>query len=304
MKKDIAANKYILQHMMAKRGPIVNWSDAILATKKFPLRHVPAELLACPDFLEFQRQPIRYRTFACEDNNPSAMFVSRISGGHHPPAFQYDLTQIAENPNDGTVGVVLFGRGDFAMVDTSGISNETIYELSAQEQTSILEMESAPRQGNAGGSFYFSKNLDHDVKSLSPATKHSRVFIAKQDATSTRLTVVYVSCLKGAPAPETYNGVYNDVLMQRNDSNEKKENALQSPYLREKYIAEMKSRLRCFCIMHHCGLKNSRVNHWESFNKVLKKMNPKRYSWSGKSVIVHFRVLIVSFWNGVVPQVK
>ena len=85
MKKDIAADKYIHQHMMAKRGPIVNWSDAILATKKFPLRHVPAELLACPDFLEFQRQPIRYRTFACEDNNPSAMFVSRISGGHHPP---------------------------------------------------------------------------------------------------------------------------------------------------------------------------------------------------------------------------
>ena len=38
----------------------------------------------------------------------------------------------------------------------------------------------------------------------------------------------------------------------------------------------MKSRLKCFCIMDHCGLKNSRVNHWESFNKVLKKMNQKK----------------------------
>ena len=107
------------------------------------------------------------------------------------------------------------------MVDSSGISNKTIYELSAQEQTSILEMERAPCQGNAGGTFYFLKNLDHDVKSLSPATKHSQVFIAKQDAIWTRLTVVYVSCLKGAPAPKTYNGVYNDVLMQQNDSKEK-----------------------------------------------------------------------------------
>ena len=110
--------------------------------------------------------------------------------------------------------MVLFGGGNFAMVNTSGISNETIYKLSAQEQSSILEMESAPCQGNAGGTFYFLKNLDHDVKSLFPATKHSQVFIAEQDATSARLTVVCVSCLKGAPAPKMYPGVYNDVLMQ------------------------------------------------------------------------------------------
>ena len=143
------------------------------------------------------------------------MFVTQISGGHLPPSFRYDLTQITEHPNDGTVGVVvLFSGGDFAMVDASGISNETIYELSAQEESSILEMESAPHQGNAGGIFYFSKNLDHHVKLLSPATKHTQVFIAKQDATSTRLTVVYVSCLKGAPATKTYPGIYNDVLMQ------------------------------------------------------------------------------------------
>ena len=82
-------------------------------------------------------------------------------------------------------------------------------------------MESGPCQGNAGGTFYFSKKLDHDVKSLSPAIKHSQVFLAKQDATFTRLTVVYVSCLKGAPASKTYPGVYNDVLMKQNDSKEK-----------------------------------------------------------------------------------
>ena len=270
-KKDMAADKYILQHMLAKKGPIVNWSDALVATNyKFPIRLVPDELLACSDFIEFQRKPIRYRTFACENNKPSQMFVSKISGGHHPPTFQYDLTQIAENPQDGTIGVVLFGDGDFAMVDTSGISNETIYELSAQEQTSILEMESSPRQGTAGGTFYFSKNLDHDVKSLSPATKHSRVFLAKEDATSTRLTVVYVCCLTGVPKPETYHGVYNDVLMKRNKSKDKRANAMESPYLREKYISEMKSRLRCFCIMDHCGLKNSNVNHWASFIEAMK----------------------------------
>ena len=61
------------------------------------------------------------------------MFVSRISGGYHPPTFQYDLTQIAENLQHGTIVVVLFGGGNFAMINTSGISKEKIYKLSAQE---------------------------------------------------------------------------------------------------------------------------------------------------------------------------
>ena len=278
-KKDMAADKYIHQHMLAKRGPIVNWSDAITVPKKnLPLRRMPPELLACPDFLEFQRKPIRYRTFACEDNNPTKMFASKISGGHHPPSFQYDITQIAENPQDGSIGLVLFGDGDFAMVDTSGISNETIYELSAQEQSSILDMESASRQGNAGGTFYFSENFDHDVRSLTTATKHSRVFIAKEEANSARLTVVYMNCAEGAPHAVKYGSVYNDVLMKRNDSIHKRANAMQSPYLREKYIAEMKSRLRCFCIMDYCGLKNVHVKHWDSFLSVLKTTKRESYA--------------------------
>ena len=53
---------------------------------------------------------------------------------------------------------------------------------------------------------------------------------------------------------------------------------MQSPHLREKYTAEMKSRLRCFCIMDHCGLKNLHVNHWDSFNKALKNEPKKAFS--------------------------
>ena len=39
----------------------------------------------------------------------------QISGGHCPPTFQYDLTQIAENPQDGTVGLILYGGSNFIM---------------------------------------------------------------------------------------------------------------------------------------------------------------------------------------------
>ena len=138
----------------SKQKTIVNWSDAIFATKKFWLLHVPVELFACPDLIEFQQKSICYQIYACKINKPTEMFVSRILGGHHPQTLHYNFAQIAKNPQNGTIGLFLFGDGNFAMVDTSGITNETTYELSAQEQPSILDMETAPCQGTAGGRFW------------------------------------------------------------------------------------------------------------------------------------------------------
>ena len=43
-----------------------------------------------------------------------------------------------------------------------------------------------------------------------------QAFLAKQDATSTKLTV------EGVPAPEKYIGIYYDVLMKQNNSKEKR----------------------------------------------------------------------------------
>jgi hypothetical protein len=158
------------------------------------------------------------------------------------------------------------------MVDTSTITNETIYEISAKESSSIVSMETAPRQGSAGGRFHFSNNVDHDVASLSPATKHTRVFVARDNSLSTKLSVVYVNYAheSGTPTVVECQSVYNDVLMKRMNSEEKRRAALGCSHLRSKCISEMKSRLRCFMVMDHYGLKNSNCDHWQSFIKAMR----------------------------------
>ena len=270
--RDHAADVFIEKHMHAKKGPVIDWPDAIaIPAKTIPLNKPPGELLTCPSFLHFSTQPIRVRTIALPDNKPSAMWESRICGGKHPQSFNYAPWQVAENPGDGSIGLLLFGRGDFAMVDTSTISNETIYNLSQGETASILEMETGRRQGAAGGRFHFSDNRDHDVQSLTPATKQTRAFIVKDGSKSTKLELVYINYANGGKRPEAkvFHSVYNDVLMKRLSSQEKRDATKQCPHLREKYIAEMKSRLRCFLIMDHFNLSNPHCWHWKTFLSAL-----------------------------------
>jgi hypothetical protein len=265
--KDKAADMYIVQHMNAKRGPIINWARAVEIDMSLPVS------LDCPTFLFFAKQPIRVRTFKIHDNNPTPMFISRIAGGKHPKDFQYHPSQLAHNPGDGSIGLLLLGDNDFAMVDTSYISNEAIYELSAQETGSILDMDAGSRWGVAGGRFQVSDNKDHDVQSLSPATKHDRVFIAKESSSSTLLDVLYINYdrERGKPTVELFGSLYNEVLMKRKNKREKRNDTLKCKYLREKYLSEMKSRLRCFCVMDKYGLRNTNHDHWQSFKAAVSR---------------------------------
>jgi hypothetical protein len=269
-KRDRAADIYIEQHMNNTKGFVIDWPDAVCVTKGSILSSVqlPAKLMVCPHFVEFMAQPIRVRKIDVPYNKPTETFCSQITGGKHPHHFRYNLDQVAQNPSDGSIGLLIFGGEDFAMVDTSGISNETIYQLSANESQSITEKETGKRQGTAGGSFHLSDNLDHDVQSLSPATKYSRVLIpTRTGSQSTKLDVMYINYGSSTGSPEVcnYQSVYNDVLMRRVSWQEKQKNAMSCPYLREKYIAEMKSRLRAYFVMDHFGLSNKQCAHWPTF---------------------------------------
>jgi hypothetical protein len=277
-KRDYAADVFINNHMMAKKGPVIDWPDAVhVPTTAFPSGRVTSEILACPSFSQFMNHKVLVRRLVIDNNAPTDMFISRIAGGKHPHDFRYHYSQVAENPSDGSIGLLLFGKGDFAMVDTSGISNEAIYQLSAQETKSVMEMETGSRQGCAGGRFHFSDNVDHDVASLSAATKHSRVFIVNEKSASTKLECVYINYGKGGEAVR-YPSVYNDVLMKRLKAKEKKEVAMNCKYHREKYLSEMKSRLRCFLVMDYFGLENVNCDHWTSFLEAASKTS-KLQEW-------------------------
>ena len=94
--RDYSADKYIERHMNAKKGPVIDWPDAIsITTKTFPLKGLPGALLTCPTFLNFMAQPILVRKLVLSDNKPTAIFESCISGGKHPHSFCYDQGQIA-----------------------------------------------------------------------------------------------------------------------------------------------------------------------------------------------------------------
>lgn len=157
--------------VQAKKGSVINWPEAVEVSKTYLCNlQLPVQLLACPSFIEFMRHPIRVRKQSIDDNNPTSMFASKVRGGKHPENFCYEHDQIAQNPGDGSIGLLIFGD-DFAMVDTSMISNETIFLCSQDDKESIANKETAMRAGIAGGSFRFSlENTDHDVKSLSIAT--------------------------------------------------------------------------------------------------------------------------------------
>ena len=111
------------------------------------------------------------------------MWQSHITGGKHLHSFWCNYGNVANNLDDGTIGLLLFGgKGDFAMVDSSGICNKSIYKLSKNETESILDMETGPLQGATKDSFLFSGNHDHNVHSLTPVTKHSCVFLQPKRA--------------------------------------------------------------------------------------------------------------------------
>ena len=268
---DHAADVYIEHHMNNTKGPMIDWPDAMEVPKThFATNSLPPALRCCPYLAQFLLTKILVRRIDVQKSLPSPKFLSCITGGKHPPHFEYTRDQVAHNPGDGSIGLLVFGEEDFAMIDTSGISNEAIYHISADESKSIAEKEMGKRQGVAGGRFHSSDNLDHDVKALSKATKQSRVLVAsKESSQSTRLDAFYVNYDYAPPTVINWPSIYNDVLMKRLKSTQKLRAALFCPYLREKYIEEMKSRLRAYCVMDHFGFKNDYCCHWISFTSAV-----------------------------------
>ena len=280
--RDYAADKYIMQHMFSKQGPIVDWSDAVSVRKTFFVEEatLPPTLTLCPSFVHFMATPILVRKMIVHDNTPTAVFRSCITGGKHPWRWSYPTEQIAENPGDGSIGLLVFhGTEDFAMVDTSHLSNETIYQLSENEMKIIAEKEKGRRVGNAGGRFIPSHNRDHDVAALTAATKHSRVLVPPADGSrSAKQDVHYVNFCgeKGKgdePVVKVFHSIYNDIYMRRGNGAKKLAAALQCPLLREKYIAEMKSRLRAFFVMDHYELENRNCPHWTTFMEAVQRVS-------------------------------
>lgn len=280
--RDYAADAYIEAHMKAKKGVVIDWPDSVLVTPMASAFLRPKLrgcdlLMTCPTFLHFVSQKIRVRKQVLKKNIPTAMWKSCVAGGKHPQFFKYSRGQIAENPDDGSIGLLVFeDTGDFAMVDSSYLDNTTIFTLSEKEMPSIVKLEKGDRQGGAGGRFLFSENRDHDVRSLSPATKHDRLFFTVKTHSSVKLSVAYINHAPqkgGHPKAVLYGSVYNDVFMKRLSWQDKLQDTRKCPFLRERYIAEMKCRLRCFWVMDHFGLTNPNCPHWASFQNALARTN-------------------------------
>jgi hypothetical protein len=54
--RDYAADIFIEQHMNAKKGPVVNWPDAVAVTNKsLPVQRLSIKILACPKFIHFMK---------------------------------------------------------------------------------------------------------------------------------------------------------------------------------------------------------------------------------------------------------
>lgn len=85
--------------------------------------------------------------------------------------------------------------------------------------------------------------------------------------------------------------------MRRKDKEQKRGDALRFRFLKEKYIAEMKSRLRSFCVIDYFGLRHRHYDHWDTFVAVLVRTTAgENVTWLGSDSNLSFFDCVLLEW--------
>ena len=149
---------------------------------------------------------------------------------------------------------------DYFFIGEMGLSNESIVGLAKRGVQEIKQYQEAKRSGPAGGDNIPSTEKEFDGKSLSPATKHRRIFI-KTGGDGTQTKCVYVNPDHGNI--KVFDRVYNNVLSNDLSPRAKRTEMMESPHLRERVIKEMQSRTLAMCFVSRLGW--GEPEYWNEF---------------------------------------
>ncbi len=225
---------------------------------------------------------------------PTQKDKDSIKGGYHPPNYKHDEKVVLSNPNDGSILVVCWptkeqsknagkkaqqnnqeqqqkASYDFIVVDTLGLRNEDIVDVSKNQTQRISLLGKAKRSGAAGGYVVPTHNHLHDqLSTQNPACRHHRRFYRSKYSKSTLCKIEYVNPQTGKMT--VFKSVYNDIRMTRSSKNAKKEMTIKEPSLKRKTLAEMEKRIRAMAIMFHFGLMRKEKDVVDTFLKTLEKV--------------------------------
>ena len=194
-----------------------------------------------------------------------------LKGARFPP--DADMSgikgKVVSKPVDGKIGLILFeGTNNFITLGNSDIDHKDGISLSKQESISIGRLELGNRAGAAGGMVYPTTNSH----SLSKVTKKRNSFLLANKKSS-GLTCHYQN---DSNVVKSYNGVYNDILMRKLNTNQKTKHMLEYEYLRSITIQEMLKRFQIFIIVYQFNLyKDMTKNPFELLNNILEGKKKK-----------------------------
>ena len=123
--------------------------------------------------------------------------------------------------------------------------------MAMMEQESISRLDYGGRSGGSGGVVYSTTNSH----SLSAVTKKNNSIL------NSHVKGVGLSCtyLNDKGEVKSYKSIYNDILMQRIDNDDKLDRLLSDKILRDMTLKEMSSRLQAYIIACHLCLVDDKI---------------------------------------------
>ena len=201
----------------------------------------------------------------CLTDKEYANLRVELKGARLPPNMDVSPFEgkTVRKPYDNKIGLILFkDTNNFITLGASDINDRDALELSMEESISTGRLELGNRAGAAGGMVYPTTNS----RSLSKVTKKRNSFLLANKKSS-GLTCHYIN---NNNEIKSYNGVYNDILMRKLNSNQKKKLMLKYTYLRSITIKEMLKRIQTIVIVYQFGLfKNMNNNPFEVLNNII-----------------------------------
>jgi hypothetical protein len=199
----------------------------------------------------------------------------KIHGGFCPPNVTWRKEQTIHSLNDGSIVLVKFSSGDYFGLSTIQIANESIVSISKNETHQILQGTMGPRSGGATGYFVPSDDNDGNFErshSISEAVRPDHLLIPSSGY-GTQCILQYLN-----KKIVVMNSCYQDVLMTRNDTKQKRTLAMAYECLREKLLKEMHSRILFLMIAVHYKLDVA-TSLFTTLGKAVENASAEKQSW-------------------------
>ena len=232
---------------------------------------LPKELYLCPDFIRFSLQACMVRHLDLPGHAPTYKEQMSVNGGLHPDFFEYPAQRVLRNPGDNSIGLVswnsrtknLSGK-DFLFIGNSGLSNESIKDISIAESKELGSMPKFKRSGSAGGWYLPTQEDNHDTLSMSKATAHDQRAFLRKGGNSTGSRMAYRNLENGGNRSRTmYKDCYGRNLSERQAL------VLESFSEREHAITTMEFRLKCLLATVKIGLTEQSIDAFADFEVAL-----------------------------------